>query len=300
MKFAVFTDLHHDQVFDGEKRIQKFLNAAEREKVSFILSLGDLCKPVEKNRRIPDSLKELKIPVYFAAGNHDLEENTPQEWMDFLGIKASYNSFSYGNIKLIILNACYMKLGNKIHPYFKSGHQKGTDQYPLIPDFEIRWLKREMQRDDFYYIIFSHHSLANDFENRGISNREEICEILSQRKTVLCMNGHDHGEDCKIMRGIPYYTLNSMTYLWHGKKDICPFGEELHQKYPYLSHMILYQEPLYCMVEIAGGIQRGRITGSKSDYWHITPEDAGISDRKWNGISVQPKALDFEFPLPPL
>lgn len=298
MKFAVFTDLHHDQVFDGERRIREFLSFAEGEGVSFIVSLGDLCKPIEKNRGISDILGQVKVPVYFAAGNHDLEENTPEEWMNFIGVKSTYSSFSYGNIKFIILDACYMKLGNKIFPYLKSRHLKKADQYPLIPDFEVQWLKREMQREDLYYIIFSHHSLANDFENRGVSNREEIREILSRRKTVLCMNGHDHGEDCKIIRGIPYYTLNSITYLWHGKKDICPFGEDIHQKYPYLSHMILYREPLYCTVEIADG--KGTIIGAKSDYWHITPEDVGIPDRKWNNISVQPKALDFEFSLLPL
>lgn len=296
MKFAVFTDLHNDHIFDGEKRLREFLDAAKWGDVLFIVSLGDLCRPVEQNRNLIDMLKGSGIPAYFAAGNHDLAYNTPKELMEFFGVSSLHQSFIYGNVKFIILNACYMDLGEGPRPYIKKDHQREIDRYPLIPEFEIQWLKGEMSRDDLYYVIFSHHGLANDFDNRGISNREEVWEILSRRKTILCMNGHDHGSDCRIIRGIPCYTLNSMSYLWHRKTDLRPFADELYQQYPYLDHALLYRDPLYCIVEIAGG--KGKVTGVKSDYMYLTPEDFGITDRKCNNVSVQPEALDFEFPIP--
>jgi len=138
--------------------------------------------------------------------------------------------------------------------------------------------------------------LVNEFGSRGVSNREEIREILSQRKTILCMNGHDHGTDCRVVQGTVYYALNSMTYHWHNRTDIRPFEDEFYQKYPDLKHMVLYKDPLYCIIEIGGG--KVRITGAKSDYWKITPEDVGILDRRWDNVSVQPEALDLEFFLP--
>lgn len=295
MKFAVFTDLHHDDIFDGEERLREFFAAVKKENVSFIVSLGDLCRPIEQNRCIASLLKEAGIPVHFTAGNHDLAYNTPERLMDFLGITSLYRSFCCENIKFIILNACYMKVGEEIRPYHQKDHKRETDRYPLIPDFEVRWLEEEMRREDVYYIVFSHHSLINDYGNRGVSNRAEIREILSRRKTILCMNGHDHGADCRNIQGTFYYTLNSMSYLWHRRTELRPYPEELYRKYAHLDHMILYQNPLYCVVEIADG--KVKITGAKSDYQHITPEEAGIPDRKWDGVSVQPHALDLSFSL---
>ena len=47
------------------------------------------------------------------------------------------------------------------------------------------------------------------------SNREAVRALLEKRKVLFCMNGHDHGDGCTIINGIPYITLNSMSYIWH-------------------------------------------------------------------------------------
>lgn len=65
--------------------------------------------------------------------------------------------------------------------------------YPVIPDFEVKWLCEEMSSKEYNYVIFSHRSLVNDFAQKGIANRQEIQDTLSTRKTILCMNVHDHG-----------------------------------------------------------------------------------------------------------
>ena len=35
------------------------------------------------------------------------------------------------------------------------------------------------------------------------------------------------------------------------------------------------------------------VKGIESEYMHIAPEDVGIADRKWNGVSIAPKISDF-------
>ncbi len=170
-------------------------------------------------------------------------------------------------------------------------YKKSSDIYPIIPDFEIEWLKQEMYDKDLQYVIFSHHSLANDFPKRGIANREEIREILSTRKTVLCMNGHDHGDACSLVNGIPYFTLNSMSYIWHGMKESFAFSKDIHKQYSYLKDMILYKDVLYCIVEVDENAVS--IKGLVSDYMNISPEDMGIVDYKWNGVSILPVVSDY-------
>ncbi|SCG82438.1 hypothetical protein DW1_0830 [Proteiniborus sp. DW1] len=116
-------------------------------------------------------------------------------------------------------------------------------------------LKNELADEDLYYVLFSHQSLSNDFMKRGISNREEIREILERRnedvkRVLLCMNGHDHRDGVKVINGIHYYTLNSMSCFWHGIKETFNYSKEIHDRYPYLKDMILYEEALHAIVTI--------------------------------------------------
>ncbi|MBS5934757.1 MAG: hypothetical protein KIC94_17975 [Clostridiales bacterium] len=104
------------------------------------------------------------------------------------------------------------------------------------------------------------------------------------------MNGHDHGDDCRVIEGIPYYTLNSMSYIWHGTKEIFSYTDEIHKRYPFLKDLILYKEPLYAIIEINN--EKISVKGRSGHYQTITPQDVGIGTL-WNGISIEPKVSNF-------
>lgn len=292
IRFAAFTDLHYDHVFDGDRRIEEFLSAVENEKLDFIISLGDLCYPSEQNKQIITKLDSANVPVYYVVGNHDSDYCSQEIIKDFLELDSLHYSFVVENTKFIVMNSCFMKRDDTYYPYLKKNYDKQSDLYPVIPVDEIEWLKKEMANENLYYVICSHHSLANNHAKRGIANREEIREILSSRKTLLCLNGHDHGDACERINNIPYFTLNSMTYIWHGLKEMFVYDKDVHARYPYMKDMILYKNALHCIVEIDG--DRVAIKGMESDYLHIIPEDVGILDRRWNGVSIQPKISDLK------
>jgi predicted phosphodiesterase len=90
MKFGVFTDLHYDVIPDGDKRLYKLLQSFREEKVDFILELGDLCNPTEKNQTILKSLKSLGVPCYFSLGNHNIDFCSPETALNFLGLQKGY------------------------------------------------------------------------------------------------------------------------------------------------------------------------------------------------------------------
>lgn len=292
IRFAVFTDLHYDYIPDGEQRLNEFIDSIQGENLDFIISLGDLCHPIDEYKVILTKLRKLNIPLYFLMGNHDSDMFPQEQWKKFVGVKESYQSFVIDNTKFIMLNSCYMKHQNEFRCFYKRNYTKKTDLYPIIPNFEINWLKNEMMREDLNYVIFSHHSLVNEFADRGIKNRSEIQEILSSRRTILCMNGHDHGQGCKIIRNIPYYTLNSMSYIWHGLKKIYSYPQDIHDKYPGLEDIILYKNELHCIVQIKE--HSISIKGMQGAYKDIRPEDVGITNRSWNGVSIEPGVLDFK------
>lgn len=99
------------------------------------------------------------------------------------------------------------------------------------------------------------------------------------------MNGHDHGDEFVVVDDIPYYTVNSATYVWCGNQ--IESSEKLREKYDYLQGMLLYKYALYVDVEIDDN--EIRIKGMNGDYLLVTPEDVELYDYRWNGVSIKPQ-----------
>ncbi len=292
MKFAMFSDLHYDAIPDGNRRIEDFITCVKKAEAEFIVDLGDLCYPLNENNQILNELKSSGLPCYFTIGNHNTDKFTIGEVIKFFNLKKSYYSFIKDNIKFIVLDSNFIKKKDNIVPYYKRNYVKTTDNYPYIPDEEIKWLKKELEDNEKYFIIISHQSLTNDFQNRGISNREEIRTILEEknlngRKVLFCINGHDHGSDCKVINDIYYYTLNSMSYIWHGTKEVFNYSNEIHNRYPYLKDLILYKEALHIIVNIDNNMNVS-IEGMNGHYQKHSPKDIGIGTI-WNGVSIEAK-----------
>lgn len=292
VKFAIFTDLHYDHIPDGNRRIQEFINKVKKMDIDFIIGLGDICYPIEENRVILEALEKTKIPCYYTIGNHDSDMFSRELVMRFLGIKNNYYSFTKGNIKFIVLDTCYIKRNDGYIPYYKRNYNKTSDSYPYIPPEELSWLANELNDNCEYYILFSHHSLVNEFANRGVTNRKEVRAILEKangtgNRVLMCMNGHDHGDAAVNINGICYYTLNAMSYIWHGLKETYNYSKEIHERYPGLKDMILYKDALHAIVTIVNDGQL-KIEGMRSHYQNIIPSDVGIWNNMWNGVSIEP------------
>ncbi|GAB6109528.1 metallophosphoesterase family protein [Fusibacter bizertensis] len=290
--FAVFSDLHFDHIHDGYSRLQKFIDGVKTQNLDFVIQLGDFAYPIDENHFLHEKIKEIGVPFYSVLGNHDTDAYSREIVMKFLGMKNNYYSFSIGKVKFIVLDSCFIKTANGCLPYLKRNYDKLSDNYPYIPNEEIKWLINEFKSDSQYFVIFSHHSLENNFQKRGICNRLEIQEIINDinktdKRVLLCMNGHDHGEHVEKIGETYYYSLNSMSYIWVGPQyEHFNYPTETHAKYPYLKDLILYEDGLYALVTI---FENGdfEIKGMEGAYDNISPQALGIGDT-WNGRNITP------------
>ena len=240
VRFTVFGDLHYDEVSDGEKRVAELTEHIKEVQPNFVISLGDLCSPIEDNKEIVlKKFRKTGITMYHTIGNHETDACCLDRVIDFLAMPSPYYSFSYKDVKFIVLNSCYIR--------------------------------------------FSHHSLVNNHRDRGIYNREEIRMLFQGKDVLLCMNGHDHGDEFVVVDDIPYYTVNSATYVWCGHQ--IAGSDKLKDKYGYLHGMLLYKQVLYVDVEIDDN--EIRIQGMNGDYLSVTPEDVELYDYRWNGVSIK-------------
>ena len=284
IKFTVFGDLHYDELPNGDKQIEELIEHTKAATPKFMVSLGDLCDVIDANKeRVLDKFNSLRIPIYYTIGNHETDSCSLASTLKFLSMKSAYYSFEFDDIKFIVLNSCYFQRESQDIAYLGRNYREENSVYPILPKAELEWLKEELS-DGKKYVIFSHHSLVNDFRDRGIFNREEIRKLFEGKEILLCMNGHDHGDDFKTMEGIPYYTVNSAGYVWCGFQIMN--SEELLEKYGYLKGFLFYKHALYVDVEIDDS--QIRICGIDGEYLSVTPDDVGLGTYIWNGVSIKP------------
>lgn len=284
IRFLVFTDLHYDETTDGDNRIEEILADAQKRDLDFIVSLGDLCTPIKENQRVVEQFKSLGIPFYNVIGNHETDKCTLREILYFYSINDPYYSVICNGYKLIFLNTCYLSKDGKEEIFYNRNFKCEGTVYPIVPLEETRWLQEEL-KDDMKCIIFSHHSFINDFPKRGVYNREEIRKDFVKKQVLLCLNGHDHGDDYSIIDGIPYMTINSANYAWLGTQISSSI--ELQEKYSYLNGMLQYKKAMSAYVEINDN--EINICGMDGEYLSVTPDDIRLSNYSWNGVSIRPQ-----------
>jgi predicted phosphodiesterase len=260
VRFGVFTDLHTDFMHDSVGRVRQFLEACDREKVDFAIQLGDYCPPngihMEDKEAIRKLIAESKVPFYHLIGNHDVDANSKQEVLDFLGEKERHYSFDCGGVHFIVMDANFYQYDEQYFPYDCGNYRKApTDaKVPVLPPSELSWLRKELAQTEYPSIVFSHQSLVES--RSGIRNARAFRKVASSapKKVLMAVCGHEHLDRLEKKEGIWYYCVNSISNYWAGSKfkhDTYP--KEIIEKYPKLESVFPYREPLFAIMEISDG-----------------------------------------------
>lgn len=279
--FAVVSDLHQDIAHDAEERLSTFLRAANDNQVDFIIELGDFCMPKEENKPFLKRWQDYAGEKYMLLGNHDMDNCSKEEVMQFIGMNNRYYSFDKGDFHFIVLDPNNIYDGEKYIPYENGNYFGYGEKVSYVDPEQVEWLKKDLQATDKRCIIFSHQSFECSSQNR-----EEIRKIFEDenlragyKKVAVAFSGHDHTNYMKEINGIAYIQINSASNQWVGEKYACPerFSDEINQKRPALKYTLPYKDALYGVVTLTGdGMQ---LKGVKSEFIAPGPEELGITDR---------------------
>lgn len=286
IRFIAFADLHYDYIHDGKERLLRFTEEIRSIGADFIVQLGDFCFPTQENQELLDLLNSTGLPLYHIIGNHDTARFSKEDVMHFLGMENSMYSFVRGPFKLIFLDTCFIKNEDSYEPFSKMNYAVTKGLYPVIPDDELLWLDSELNCDSPYIVLLSHHSLDNRCPSRGVCNREAVLDLLGDR-ALICISGHDHGDEIRKLGETWYFSLNSMSFtMFSPEFEHYRYSKDTHERYPFIKHMVLYSRPLYSVIEIS---EKGEITinGMKGGYQTITPEEL-FADNTWKGRRISP------------
>ena len=244
IRFGLCADVHKDVIHDADKRLKIFIDRMNREKVDFIMQLGDFCRPYDYNQDFLDIWNQFQGPRFHLLGNHDTDGGfTREQTLEFWGAKDKYYSFDLGGYHFMVLD------GNDK----KKGAVGGYPRY--IGQQQAEWLKNDLLKTNFPTFIFSHQSIEN---TGGLENGLAIRNILQEanreagfRKVVACFSGHHHADYYVVIEGIYYIQINSMSYEWLGADyKYARFSEEIEKAHPWVSYTAPYRDALYAIVTI--------------------------------------------------
>jgi predicted phosphodiesterase len=232
IRFGVITDSHYADRDNGGTRfyrgvlhkIRESINTFNKEKVDFVIHLGDF-KDEDLKKNPEDTLSYLKTieaeyakfdgPRFHCIGNHDVDSITKQQFLNNIentGIdkEKSFYSFDIQGYHFVVLDANFDN-NSKDH-FFKEG---SDFQDVNIPESQLKWLKKDLRKTKLPTIVFCHQPFFEYHKDEYIlhvSNRYAVREILEKSgKVNAVLHGHVHEETFKEINGIHYITQLGMV-----------------------------------------------------------------------------------------
>ncbi|MBR4941440.1 MAG: metallophosphoesterase [Clostridia bacterium] len=258
MKFSVFADLHHHPgVFDGGtyEELEYIQRRAEENSVSFIIHAGDFCHGPSL---CPDYVKAYNgfhIPSYHCLGNHDSDSTSYAETLKAYNMPDGHYYFDCEGYRFIVCDPNYYLLdGEYVHYDLGNYYMHGNLRDYMPPD-QLEWLERTIDEANVPCILISHESFEREAD--GVRNLDKVREIFNRcnakRKNavLMCINGHYHRDNLRILDGILYFDLNSASFDWVGNVHEC-YPRDLCEKICLLNHTVVYNDPIHAIITLEG------------------------------------------------
>lgn len=238
IKFGLITDIQYCNCPPSGTRFyshslrktRQALDSLNEINLSFILHTGDLIdRDIQSYSSILPLFKNMKMPCYFAYGNHDY--NVPDKMKDSLnaihGQKNDYFSFKIQNWNFIILNT--NDISKYSHPANSTQAQlsdsiistlKNAGRKNILPwnggigSEQMNWLTNTLsvaQQNNEKVILFGHHPVYPASADNAL-NDIEIIRLLEKYpciKAYFC--GHHHDGNFAVNNNIYYINLKSVV-----------------------------------------------------------------------------------------
>ena len=292
MKFLLFADLHHyPGVFMGGtwEDLHEIQRRAEAEKCDFLIHAGDFCHGPTMVPEYVKAYNDFHIPSYHCLGNHDSDHTSYEDTLKAYNMPNGYYFFDQGGFRMIVLNPNYYYVDGEYHVYSLGNYYKNGRYRDFLPPGQLKWLEETIASAPGPCILISHESFERA---NGVQNREEVLRIINEanrkkpHSVLMCINGHYHRDFIRILDGVLYFDMNSVSYDWVEKEHDCYPAEECREISLH-NHTVVYEDPLFAVVTVEGTTVR--IDGMSSAMLHgVTREMTGNEPFDGAGRPVTP------------
>lgn len=302
MKFSVFADFHfYPRVFMGGDYddIDFICNRAKKEGAQFIIHAGDLCHGSSGAFDFVQYYNELDIPTYHVLGNHETDNTDYETTLRHYRMPDGHYYFDSDGYRIIALDTNYYLDGDKYVHYNLKNYYSHQDTRDYIPPEQFDWLKETLESSPYPCILISHSSLEREAD--GVKNQADVRKIINDANkkrphtVILCINGHHHRDNIRILDNVCYFDLNSTAYDWVPKKHNC-YPKELCDDYKLLSNTVVYNDPVHAVITLEG--TSITIDGMESEmFMGINRVDTGNDEFDKAGRPVVPRVQSAKITL---
>ena len=226
LRIGLLSDIHYADLPSKGKRhyrdaLGKMRRAVRRfneERVDLLVQLGDLVDEAPTTAgeldnvvRAEAELAQFRGDRHYVLGNHCIWTLTKEEFLGATGSKdrerSAHYSFDRGGYHFIVLDGCYRADGEH---YGRRNNQWFDSE---IPPAQRDWLEADLAKTELPSIVFVHQRL-DTADKYAVRSATEVRRILEQAGRVRAVfQGHNHVNDCRVMGGIAYVTLQAMIDL---------------------------------------------------------------------------------------
>lgn len=211
------------------RKLQEAINTFNQHELDFIIHLGDF---IDRDLKDADALKQItglaRASVKHVLGNHEfwVPGTKPEDVVRKYDMPDKYYSFEVNDNRFIILDT--NELGPLEHPVGSRERKLGeatverARMMGRMQAFEwngglsweqMDWLDKELteaDKRDQKAFLFSHHPVFPPHVLNAL-NDVEILELIDSHDSVKAfINGHHHGGNYGIRKGVPYVTMEGM------------------------------------------------------------------------------------------
>lgn len=276
----MFSDLHHyPGVFHSGswENLREIQECALREQCEMIIHAGDFCHGPSEAADYVKAYNDFVIPSYHVLGNHDSDNTSYEETLKYYNMPDGHYYFDKGGYRFIICDTNYYCVdGEYIHYDLGNYYQFGAYREYMSPA-QLQWLEETIDASPYPCVLISHASFER--EAGSVPNWRLVRDIINRanekrpHQVLLCMNGHHHRDNIRILDQVCYWDVNSVCYDWVEEPHAL-YPAEYDQEYAKMNHTVVYNDPLYAIVTLEGNTIT--IEGRKSSmFMGITREMTG-------------------------
>ena len=211
---------------DSVKKLQSCVDELNKYPLSYVVHLGDFINKDFKSFSVVGPIyKKLKMPAYHVLGNHDysVKDELKKDVPKTLGMESTYYDFTVKDWRFIVLD------GNDVS--FHS-HPKGSEGYKFAEQYyeenkikspkwngaigkkQLSWVKErlELAKTNNQSVVLYCHFPVYPRNKHNLWNDQEVVALLESYACVKAyINGHNHGGNYAVKKGIHYLTIKGMV-----------------------------------------------------------------------------------------
>ncbi len=258
MKFSVFADIHHyPGVLDGgtDEELEFIKQRAVNAKADFIIHAGDFCHGPSLCPEYVEKYNSFPIQTYHSLGNHDSDKTSYEDTLKAYRMSDGHYFFDCKGYRFIVCDPNYYYHNGEYIHYDLGNYYNHPTERDFMPPEQIEWLEKTVNETTYPCIIFSHSSFEREAD--GVQNQEDVravfdrCNAKRKNAVLMCINGHHHRDNLRILNGILYFDLNSASYDWVDNAHQC-YPKELCENISLLSNTVVFNDPIHAIITLEG------------------------------------------------